>query len=36
MIIQIPKFKSEEDFLQDKMSKRDEKEPGTGEKFKID
>tara|TARA_R110000787_G_scaffold13189_4_gene41726 strand:- start:18303 stop:18908 length:606 start_codon:yes stop_codon:yes gene_type:complete len=34
--VQIPKFKSEEDFLQDKMAKRDEKEPGTGEKFKID
>lgn len=30
----IPKFDSEEAFLADKMSKRDEKEAGTGEKFK--
>lgn len=34
--VQIPKYKSEEEFLQDKMEKRDEKEPGTGEKFKQD
>ena len=34
--VQIPKYKSEEEFLQDKMEKRDEKEPGSGEKFKQD
>jgi len=32
--LEIPKFDSEEAFLEDKMAKRDEKEPGTGEKFK--
>lgn len=32
--VQIPKYKSEEEFLEDKMKKRDEKEPGTGEEFK--
>ena len=32
--VQIPKYDSEEEFLADKMAKRDEKEPGTGEKFK--
>ena len=32
--VQIPKYDSEEDFLKDKMAKRDEKEPGTGEVFK--
>ncbi len=32
--VQIPKYKSEEEFLKDKMKKRDEKEPGTGEAFK--
>lgn len=32
--VQIPKYDSEEEFLTDKMKKRDEKEPGTGEKFK--
>lgn len=32
--VQIPKYDSEEDFLKDKMEKRDKKEPGTGEKFK--
>ncbi len=32
--LQIPKYDSEEEFLKDKMAKRDEKEPGTGEKFK--
>ena len=32
--VQIPKYKSEEKFLQDKIEKRDEKEPGSGEKFK--
>lgn len=32
--LEIPKYDSEEDFLKDKMAKRDEKEPGTGEKFK--
>tara|TARA_R110000772_G_scaffold88611_4_gene183967 strand:+ start:592 stop:1194 length:603 start_codon:yes stop_codon:yes gene_type:complete len=34
--VQIPKFDSEEDFLKDKMDKRDEKEAGTGEEFKKD
>ena len=32
--VQIPKYDSEEDFLKDKMEKREEKEVGTGEKFK--
>ena len=32
--LQIPKYDSEEDFLKDKMDKRDEKEEGTGEKFR--
>ncbi|CAM4316013.1 hypothetical protein ZORO111903_13045 [Zobellia roscoffensis] len=32
--LEIPKFDSEEDFLADKMAKREEKEAGTGEKFK--
>ncbi len=32
--LEIPKFDSEEDFLKDKMDKRDEKEPGSGEDFK--
>ncbi len=32
--VQIPKFKSEEEFLIEKMEKRDKKEPGTGEVFK--
>ncbi|HLV38258.1 hypothetical protein [Xanthomarina sp.] len=32
--LEIPKFDSEEAFLEDKMAKRDEKEPGTGENFK--
>ena len=32
--LEIPKYDSEEDFLDDKMAKRDEKEPGSGEKFK--
>lgn len=32
--LQIPKFDNEEDFLKDKMDKRDEKEPGDGERFK--
>ena len=32
--VQIPKFKSEEEFLKEKMEKRDKKEPGTGQKFK--
>lgn len=32
--LQIPKYDSEEEFLKDKMAKRDEKEPGTGEEFK--
>ncbi|MCF1421083.1 hypothetical protein [Mangrovimonas futianensis] len=30
----IPKYDSEEEFLKDKMAKREEKEPGTGEAFK--
>lgn len=33
--VQIPKYDSEEDFLADKMAKREEKEAGTGEKFKT-
>jgi hypothetical protein len=32
--VQIPKFDSEEDFLADKMGKREAKEAGCGEKFK--
>ncbi len=32
--LEIPKYDSEEDFLKDKMQKREEKEAGTGEKFK--
>ena len=32
--LQIPKYDNEEEFLKDKMAKREEKEPGTGEKFK--
>ncbi|MCX7548528.1 hypothetical protein OS188_11255 [Xanthomarina sp. F1114] len=32
--LEIPKFDSEEEFLEDKMSKREEKEIGAGEKFK--
>lgn len=32
--VAIPKYKSEEAFLKDKMEKRDKKEPGTGQKFK--
>jgi hypothetical protein len=32
--LEIPKYDSEEAFLDDKMAKRDEKEPGTGEAFK--
>ena len=32
--IKVDKFKTEEDFLKDKMDKREEKEAGTGEKFK--
>ena len=33
--LEIPKYDSEEEFLKDKMAKRDDKEPGTGEKFKA-
>ena len=32
--VSIPKYDSEEEFLKDKMEKREEKEPGSGEKFK--
>lgn len=32
--LSIPKYKSEEEFLEDKMAKRDEKDPEAGEKFK--
>lgn len=32
--LEIPKYENEEAFLKDKMAKRDEKEAGTGEKFK--
>lgn len=32
--LSIPKYKSEEEFLEDKMSKRDEKDSEWGEKFK--
>jgi hypothetical protein len=32
--VMIPKYDSEEDFLKDKMAKREEKEAGSGEVFK--
>ena len=32
--LSIPKYKSEEEFLEEKMGKRDEKEEGKGENFK--
>jgi hypothetical protein len=32
--LSIPKYKSEEEFLKDKMAKRDEKDPESGENFK--
>jgi len=32
--LEIPKYDSEEAFLEDKIAKREEKEPGTGEKFR--
>lgn len=32
--LQVPKFDSEEDFLKEKMQKREEKEAGAGERFK--
>jgi len=32
--VQIPKFDNEEDFLKDKMDKREEKKAGDGERFK--
>lgn len=32
--LSIPKYKSEEEFLEDKMSKRDEKDPESGENFR--
>ncbi|KAB1066578.1 hypothetical protein F6U93_14265 [Tamlana haliotis] len=32
--LEIPKYDSEEEFLEDKMSKREEKEAGAGEVFK--
>jgi hypothetical protein len=32
--LQIPKFDNEEDFLKDKMDKREEKKAGDGERFK--
>ena len=32
--VMIPKYDSEEEFLADKMKKRDEKKPGDGERFK--
>lgn len=32
--VQIPKFDNEEDFLKDKMEKREKKEAGDGERFK--
>jgi hypothetical protein len=34
--VQIPKFDNEEEFLKDKMDKREEKEEGDGERFKND
>ncbi|AUP79608.1 hypothetical protein [Flavivirga eckloniae] len=33
--LKIPKYDSEEEFLKDKMKKREDKEAGTGEKFKA-
>lgn len=33
--VKVGKFKTEEHFLKDKMDKREEKEAGTGEKFKA-
>ncbi len=33
--LMVPKFDSEEEFLADKMAKRDEKAPGDGERFKA-
>ena len=33
--LEIPKYDNEEAFLKDKMAKRDEKNPGSGEKFKA-
>lgn len=32
--LKIPKYNSEEEFLEDKMAKREKKKPGLGEKFK--
>ncbi|MBU2973003.1 hypothetical protein [Zobellia sp. B3R18] len=32
--LEIPKYDSEDDFLEDKMAKREEKEAGKGEEFK--
>lgn len=32
--LEIPKYKNEEEFLKDKMKKREDKNPGTGEAFK--
>lgn len=32
--LEIPKYDSEEEFLEDKMAKREEKEAGAGERFK--
>lgn len=32
--VQVPKYKSEEEFLADKVKKRNEKEAGTGDKFR--
>ncbi|PIE49941.1 MAG: hypothetical protein CSA39_00075 [Flavobacteriales bacterium] len=32
--LEIPKYDNEEEFLKDKMAKREEKEPGAGERFK--
>jgi len=34
--VMIPKYDSEEEFLADKMAKREEKKPGDGERFKAD
>ncbi len=34
--VQIPKFENEEEFLKDKMDKREKKEAGDGERFKND
>lgn len=33
--LEIPKYDNEEEFLKDKMKKRDDKNPGSGEKFKA-